>query len=72
MNYSVSEVADFRDRNSVTAPDLCDFAKVRPRNPDTVPRLCEIEIPKPFYDPHMTLQLGYCPRTLQFCKSPTP
>ena len=69
---NISEFTNFRDRNSVTAPDLCNFAQVRSRNPNTVPELCELEIPKPFCDPHMAPQLGYGPGTLQNCGSPAP
>ena len=67
MNLSFSEVADFWGRNSVMAPDLCNFAQARPRNSDTVPELSEIEIRKPLCDPHMASQLSYGPGTWQNC-----
>ena len=72
QTLNFSEFTDFRDRNSVIAPDLRNFAQVRPRNPDTVPELIELEIPKPFCDPHTEPQLSYGPGTQQFCGSPVP
>ena len=69
MNFSVSELADFRPRNSVMALDFCNFVEFLTRNPVTVAVLSWLEIPKPFCDPHTAPQLSYGPGTLQICES---